>query len=138
VVNRGIDEEDEIVKHPEQDECIALMQLVTMHERKYPELRWLMHIPNGGKRSKAEAGKFKAMGVRAGVSDYFLPVRRKQVGMAESAGFWIEMKSKDGKLSVDQSRFLDDMLVAGYATGVCHGAEEAWRFIEMYLKWERK
>ena len=40
---------------------------------KWPCLKWLHHIPNGGLRNRVVAGKLKAEGVRAGVSDYFLP-----------------------------------------------------------------
>lgn len=42
----------------------------------YPALKWLMHIPNGGKRNISEAAKFKKMGVKAGVADLLLPVFR--------------------------------------------------------------
>ena len=35
-------------------------------------LLFAFHTPNGGARSKAEAGRFKAMGVRAGVADFIV------------------------------------------------------------------
>ena len=39
------------------------------------------HIPNGGKRGKAEAARLKAMGVKPGVSDIFC---RYQSGLKPS------------------------------------------------------
>src|SRR5437870_1942292 len=43
---------------------------------EYPELVGLMHVPNGGKRTKAVAAKLKATGVRAGYPDLVLDVAR--------------------------------------------------------------
>ena len=43
---------------------------------RYPELKLLYHVPNGGSRKKSEAGRFKAEGVKAGVPDLCLPVAR--------------------------------------------------------------
>lgn len=46
---------------------------VTWFRYKYPHLnRLLFAVPNGGTRNKAEAGKFKAEGVKAGVADLIL------------------------------------------------------------------
>lgn len=64
---------------------------------RFPELQHMFHIPNGGLRNKAEAGKFKAMGVKAGVPDIFLPVPRWG-----KAGLWIELKVGSNKPSPDQ------------------------------------
>ena len=70
--------------HHEDNESIALWSRAQLN----PILRDnLIHIPNGGKRNKREAGRMKRMGVRAGVHDYFLPVAR---GMYH--GLWIELK----------------------------------------------
>lgn len=46
---------------------------VTWFRYRYPHLnRLLFAVPNGGTRNKAEAGKFKAEGVKAGVADLIL------------------------------------------------------------------
>lgn len=62
---------------------------------KYPELRLMYHIPNGGARSKATAGRLKAEGVKAGVPDICLPVSRDGYH-----GLYIELKrERGGKIS---------------------------------------
>ena len=43
------------------------------HIHIHPCLDWIFHSPNGGKRSASEGGRFKAMGVKAGVPDFMLP-----------------------------------------------------------------
>lgn len=61
-----------------------------------------MHIPNGGKRTKAEAGIFKALGVKAGTPDlvFILPGGR--------AAF-AEIKGPNGRLSPTQKAFKEDV-----------------------------
>lgn len=44
---------------------------------KYPELKLMHHIPNGGSRNSAEAANLKRQGVKAGMPDIFLPVARE-------------------------------------------------------------
>ena len=53
------------------------------------------HIPSGGSRHKATAGKLKAEGVRRGVPDYVIVV--SGVGT-----IWIELKNSTGRLSPEQ------------------------------------
>ena len=60
----------------ESEEQQTLFSWATMQSGRYPELRLLYHIPNGGSRGKAEAGRFKAEGVKSGVPDLCLPVAR--------------------------------------------------------------
>ena len=60
----------------EGQEQATLFNWARMMEGMYPELRLMFHVPNGGGRSKAEAGRFKMEGVKAGVPDIFLPVPR--------------------------------------------------------------
>ena len=60
----------------------ALFAWAALQVKRWPELRWLHHIPNGGSRgddAKSRAirgGQLKAQGVRTGVSDVSLPVKR--------------------------------------------------------------
>ena len=94
-----------------------------------PELRLLYHIPNGGTRGKAEAGRFRAEGVRAGVPDLCLPVAR-----GEYHGLYIELKrTKGGKISEKQKEWLDALEKEGCCAAVCHGWDEAREKIETYL-----
>lgn len=95
----------------------------------HPELKMMFHVPNGGGRSKAEAGRFKAEGVKAGVPDIFLPVPSH--GMH---GLFIELKKiKGGRVSPEQKQWIEDLTMQGYAAIVCHGAAEAEEMICDYL-----
>ena len=96
---------------------------------RFPELSLMHHIPNGGKRSKSEAARFKAMGVKPGVSDIFLPVAR-----GGYHGLYIELKARDGRVSTKQKEFLESVRREGYAGVVAFSGEEASRIIEQYLK----
>ena len=112
----------------EEREQIALMQWAAYQESVYPELHWLHHIPNGGMRSKATAGKLKAAGVKAGVPDLCLPVPR-----GGYAGLYIELKYGKNKPSEHQLEWLEYLSGAGYKTAVCYGFEEARNVILEYL-----
>ena len=77
----------------------------------HPELvTRLFHVPNGGRRSKGEAVRFKAQGVRPGVLDYFLPVAR-----GGHHGLAIELKRHDGDLEGEQRVEIEQLTAA-----VCH------------------
>lgn len=113
----------------EQVEQMALMRWAEYEKGAHPELKLLMHIPNGGSRTKAEAGRFKAMGVKPGVPDLFLPVAR---GVYH--GLWIELKRADGgKTQAAQLGWIDALKAQGYMAGVCHGWVEASETIMKYL-----
>ncbi len=97
---------------------------------KYPELNLMHHIPNGGKRSKSEAARFKAQGVKAGVPDIFLPCAR-----GGYHGLYIELKrTKGGKLSAAQKEWIDALRGQGYKVIVCYGFDEAREVIISYLE----
>lgn len=96
----------------------------------HPELKLLHAIPNGGKRSKSEAARMKAAGVKAGVPDMFLPVAR-----GGSHGLYIELKRiKGGHVSAEQLAWMEELTREGYTCAVCHGWEEARKVIQTYLK----
>ena len=60
----------------EEEEQITLFEWAATMTYTYPDLRWLYHVPNGGSRGKAEAGRFRAMGVKSGVPDVALDIPR--------------------------------------------------------------
>ena len=109
----------------------ALFQWVTYNIVRLPELELLFHIPNGGRRDRLEAARLKKEGVKAGVSDLFLPVARKGYH-----GLWIEMKAGDNKPTAAQIKWLSSMKKQGYATAVCYTWTAAAELIEKYLKQE--
>ena len=115
---------------PEEDvEQMALFRWAAYNRGRWPELDLMFHVPNGGKRSKAEAKRFKDMGVKAGVSDVFLPVARNGCH-----GLWIEMKRlRSGRPTADQIKWIENMIKQGYAATVCHGWEQAVKVIEEYM-----
>jgi hypothetical protein len=113
----------------EDEEQIWIFSWAELNLGRYPELVLMHHIPNGGKRSKTEAARFKAMGVKSGVSDVFLPVAR-----GGYHGLYIELKARDGRPSKNQKDFLDAVKAQGYAGTVAYSGEEAARIIESYMR----
>lgn len=115
---------------PTEDEEQSNLILWTQTQKKYPELRLLFHIPNGGKRSKSEAARFQAMGVKPGVPDLFLPVAR-----GGYHGLFIEMKrQKGGRVSDHQRKWMEQLERNGYRVELCCGMQEAKEALEEYLK----
>lgn len=112
----------------EDTEQINVIQWAGWNTGKYPELKWLYHVPNGGSRNKQEAVKLKQMGVKAGVSDLCLPYPK---GLY--CGLYIEMKFGNNRQQDTQKEFLADMTAAGHFVATCYSAEEAVKVIEEYL-----
>lgn len=100
---------------------------------KYPELKLLFHIPNGGSRNTLEAANLKRQGVKAGVPDLCLPVARQNYH-----GLYIEMKWGKNKTTENQKWWLQALQEQGYKTAVCYGADEAIKVIRDYLGSEEK
>lgn len=87
------------------------------------------HVPNGGKRSKTEAARFKRQGVKPGVPDLVLPVPRHGFH-----GLYIEMKYGRNKASSEQSWWLEQLTAQGYMCVLCVGADAAIRTICDYMR----
>lgn len=111
----------------------------------FPELKWLHHIPNGGSRGDDErsrairGGQLKAQGVRTGVADLCLPVRRGQW-----SGLYIEMKKPSekpkregskGGVSDEQAEFGKFVQAQGFGWCVCYSWQDAAEVIEKYLSY---
>lgn len=111
---------------------------------KYPQLKWLHSIPNGGHRHAAEASKLVATGTRGGVWDVFLPYPIEYRDADDWGIVWhgcyIEMKKperrthKDGGLSKEQLEFGAYAEQMGYFCAVCYTWEEAWDILVKYLE----
>ena len=116
----------------EHIEQVTLMHMLGIVAAEWPEVRLMFAIPNGGARHPAVAGKLKAEGVKAGVPDLLLPVAR-----GGYHGLFIEMKArKGGRASPEQKEWLAELTLKGYMCEICHGAEEAFATIMMYLEVE--
>lgn len=113
---------------PEHDEQVAVIEWANGLAGRVPELARLFAIPNGGKRSITTAAMLKAEGVRRGVLDLFLPVVRNGVG-----GLFVEMKRIGGRLSPDQSDWIEYLTGAGYRAVCCQGAASAVLVICEYM-----
>lgn len=116
------------MKRSEDTEQMAVIQWVRSESRYHPELKLLHHCPNGGSRNAAEARKFKAMGVVAGVPDLHLPVPKGRY-----AGLYIEMKYDKGKLTNEQRDFISAAAYAGNYCVVCYSAFDAVKIIREYI-----
>lgn len=76
----------------------------------------VLHVPNGGKRGKAEAGILKAMGVLAGAPDLLM----FHCGRA----YAFELKADDGSLSKAQKETHALLEAAGVPVSVCRTLDE--------------
>lgn len=112
----------------EHNHQVALIEWANLNLGRYPELKWLFAIPNGGLRNKAQAGKLKAEGVKAGVADLCLPVPRRGYN-----GLWIELKFGDNQLTKDQNEFHKFILANGGCSVVYWDWQDAVRGIEWYM-----
>lgn len=118
----------------ESEEQQALFQWAAWQSGNHPELALMYHIPNGGSRGKAEAGRFRAEGVKAGVPDIFLPAAR-----GGYHGLYIEMKRLEkSKTSKEQLIWHENLSKQGYFVAVCKGWEKASQTILAYLRLEEK
>ena len=108
-----------------------------MNAGRYPMLEWMFAIPNGGSRGSSKdhamavGARLKATGVKAGVSDIFLPWP-----IHNCNGLFIEMKRADGvpsDVSKVQKEFGEAMQANSYGFVVCFGWESARDIIVSYL-----
>jgi len=108
----------------------ALMEWTELFEtrKKYPMLKWLFAVPNGGKRSKSTAGTMQQTGLTKGVLDLLL--------LYPSNGYHglaIELKYGCNKPSKEQQDFICHHLPLGYQCVVCWSWLDARREIINYL-----
>lgn len=140
---QGISPEQLAASGSEDGHQMALFCWAAIHAEEYPELKWLFAIPNGGFRDPITANKLKSTGVKSGVPDICLLIRRK-----EYAGLWIELKRPKsvtvtgkkraaGKVSEDQKPWLDHARSQGHGAASCVGWEAARDMIIQYLNYGR-
>lgn len=117
---------------------MAVFAWAALNVGKYPELRWLHSIPNGGQRHIAEATKMVATGLRSGIPDIFLPCPKPKFNY-EYHGLYIEMKDnkrrnhKNGGCTEEQVDFISYANCMGYYCKVCYTWEEARDVLIAYL-----
>jgi len=116
------------LKPTEHQEQTAVLQWAEYYAAKWPELKLLFAIPNGGARHVITAKKLKAEGVKAGVPDLFLPAAR-----GNYHGLFIEMKVRPNKPSIRQSVWIAALGEQGYKVEICYSAEEGIEALRLYL-----
>ncbi len=107
---------------------IQIRELARVDQAYEVAARRTFAIPNGGSRTKREAGRLKAEGVTPGVSDIFCSVAR-----AGHHGLYIEMKSPTGSASAVQREWITESQDEGYAAFICRGAEAALQVWKAYV-----
>lgn len=89
---------------------------------------YLLAIPNGGRRNPREGARLKAEGVKPGVSDLLLPLRRGGFG-----SLWLELKAPGEKPNPNQRAWLERMAKAGYRAEWRDDWKKAADLIALYL-----
>ncbi len=116
-------------KRPGNEEHHTQCACVNWFRMQFPHMRHnLFAVPNGGARSKSQAGMLKAEGVLAGVSDLLLLVRNKEYG-----ALCIEMKTKKGRQEESQKEWQRLIEQDGYKYVVCRSIDDFIREVKSYL-----
>ncbi len=113
----------------EGEEQEALFDWIRTFEDRFPILKLIHHVPNGGHRNKATAAKLKAQGVRAGVLDISIPIPRHGFH-----GLYIEMKVGNNKMSKEQKAFAKLLIAEGYDVRLAYTHQAAKNYIINYLR----
>lgn len=115
----------------ESDLQAAIIRWASTMEGKYPELEWLAHCPNGGRRNGFEAMNLKLQGVRPGILDLFLQVPR-----GGYHGFWMELKKPNSREvpTKEQERYMAFLDAQGYWAGWSNDFEEVKSILVDYLE----
>ena len=117
-------------EHTEQVVFFNRIRTLSLNDSRYElAVRRTFAIPNGGGRSKREAGRLKAEGVKAGVSDI-----ETSLPAGGYHGLFIEMKSLTGYASREQKDWVQASLKLGYFASVCRGAGEAFSVWKQYVE----
>lgn len=106
----------------------ALFSWAAYNMQRMPELEYMHHVPNGGKRDAATAVALKRQGVKAGVPDVMLPAAR-----AGFHGLYIELKAGKNTTTKKQKEWLEYLRQQDYYTAVCYSWQLAAELIEKYL-----
>lgn len=138
--NFGFDAADDVKSYSVAGHALKTYGAATLGQDAIPELKWFFAIPNGGSRGDNEqsrvirGGQLKAEGVKPGVHDTLLPVRR-----GGYCGLFVEMKKpqtdkqKAGKLSDDQKEFGAFVQDQDYGWVCCYTWRDAANMLKQYL-----
>ena len=113
----------------EAEEQVALVNCANMRQWG----TYFFHVPNE-RVDKLEAIRGKQQGVRAGVPDNWLILRR-EFWDTKYSGLVIELKRRDATksaLKLEQEDWLGKVAGQGFLSFVCCGAEEAIKVLDAY------
>lgn len=117
-------------KKPGEEEHNLQVACVNLFRSKYYRMGTLLFaVPNGGWRNAVVAGKLKAEGVTAGVSDLILLKKNSRYG-----ALCIEMKTPKGDQSEYQEKWQKAVEDAGYKYVICRSVDEFEKVVDEYLK----
>ena len=102
----------------EGQEQSALFSWAELSLGKYPELRWMYHVTNEGKRTKSYGAELVRQGLKSGVPDICLPVPKGRYH-----GLYIEMKRIGEKPTKEQREWLQGLSDNGY---FCYVGDKGW------------
>lgn len=120
---------NKVRKKPDDEEHRIQCECIRAFRYKYPNMNHnLFAVPNGGKRNKIIAGKMKAEGALAGVSDLIFLKSNRHYG-----ALLIEVKTPKGRQQQNQKEWERKIIQDGYKYVVIHSAEEMLKEIEAYL-----
>ena len=88
-----------------------------------------IHVANERQTNPRHGAILKRMGVRAGVSDIFIPRANEFYH-----GLWIELKTLKGRPSESQRQFCREMQDEGYEATFAYGADDAIAIIREFYK----
>lgn len=113
----------------EEQEQATVFEWAEYQSNAYPELRFMYHPANEGKRSITAGATLKKVGLKKGVPDICLPA-----ACGCYHGLYIEMKFGKNKPTKEQLEYLIFLNAQGYCVKVCYSADEAINTIAEYLK----
>lgn len=112
-----------------QNEDAVQINVINWFKYNYPDFADdVIHIANQRTCSMQQGRLLKRLGVKKGASDLFFAIKN-----TEFAGLWLELKTKQGKLSKEQQEFLERKRMRGYCAMVAYGEDEAKEIIQTYL-----
>lgn len=105
---------------PEESLHRSCAELLRLHEAR-GALAWA-HVPNGGFRTHAEAGIFRALGTRAGVPDLL-------IWLPGGRTVQVELKAGKGRLSPAQHAWHELMGRLGHPVSVARSLDDLERIL---------
>jgi len=112
----------------EKQEQVKLFQWAAYNKARFPVLAIMNASLMGVKISKFQQIKAKQSGCKTGWPDIVIPTGRHHY-----FSLYIELKAKNGKVSITQDEILWKLNFHGNLAMVCYGADEAIALIEAYL-----